>query len=69
MKISRDNKQFCTVVLTDLSKAFDCMRYHLLINKLNASGFDQETLKLHSNLCDRSHKVEVGSSFSNEFDM
>ena len=50
MKISRDNKQFCAAILTDLSKAFDCIPYDLmtvyLIAKLNAYGFNQEALKL-----------------------
>ena len=44
-KISRDKKQFCVAILTDLSKAIDCIRYDLLIAKLNAYGFDQEALK------------------------
>ena len=46
MKISRDNKQFCAAILTDLSKAFHCIPYDLLIAKLDAYGFDQEALKL-----------------------
>ena len=51
MKILCDNKQFCAAILTDLSKAFDCIRYDLLIAKLNAYAFDQEALKLiHSYL-------------------
>ena len=53
MKISPDNKKICPATLTDLSKAFDCTPYDLLIAKLNAYGFDQEALKLiHSYLCD-----------------
>ena len=46
MKLSRDNKQFCAAILTDLSKAFDCIPYDLPIAMLNAYGFDQEALKL-----------------------
>ena len=70
MKISRDNKQFCAAILTDLSKAFDCIPYYLLIAMLNAYGFDQVALKLiHRNLCDRSQRVKVGSSFSKELDI
>ena len=70
MKISRDNKQFCTSILTDLSKALDCIPFDLFIAKLNAYGFDQVALKLiHSYLCDRSQRVKVGSSFSKELDI
>ena len=45
-KISHENKQCCTAILTDFSKAFDSIPYDLPITKLNANGFDQETLKL-----------------------
>ena len=62
MKILCNNKQFCTAILTDLSKAFDSMPFDLLIANLNANSFDSESLKLiHSYLYDRSQKV--GSSF------
>ena len=46
MKALRDNEQFCATILIDLSKAFDCICYDLLIVKLNAYGFDKEALKL-----------------------
>ena len=49
MEASRGNKQFCAAILTDLSKAFDCIFYDLLIPKLNAYGFDKKALKL---ICD-----------------
>ena len=29
IKTSRDNKQFCAAILTDLSKVFDCICYDL----------------------------------------
>ena len=46
MKTTRDNKKFSMAILTDLSKAFDCMCHDLLIAKLNAYGFDRNALKL-----------------------
>ena len=67
MKASRDNKQFCAAILTDLSKAFDCIRYDLLIAKLNAYGFDKKALKLiYDYLNGRSQKIKVGASFSSK---
>ena len=70
MKISRDNKQFCAAILTDLSKAFDCIPYGLPITKLKSYGFDQVALKLiHSYLCDRSQRVKMGFLFSKELDI
>ena len=51
----------------NLSKAFDCICYDLLIAKLNAYGFDRKALKLIDDyLNGRSQKIKVGSSFSSE---
>ena len=70
MKTSRDNKQLCATILTDLSKAFDCICYDLLITKLNAYGFDKKTLELiYDYLNGRSQKVKVGCSFSSKLDI
>ena len=46
MEIARDNKESSAAILTDLSKAFDCMCHDLLVAKLNACGFDRNALKL-----------------------
>ena len=65
MKIARDNKEFYAAILTDLSKAFDCICHNCLIAKLNAYGFDRNALKLICDyLSDISQKTIVGSSFS-----
>ena len=65
MKIAHDNKELCVAILTDLSKAFDCICHDLLIAKLNTYGFDRNALKLiYDYLSDRSQKTKVGSLFS-----
>ena len=67
---TRDNKQFCAAILTDLSKAFDCICHDLLIAKLNAYGVDRNAVKLvYDYLSDRSQKTKVGSSFSDYLDI
>ena len=60
-----DNKGKSGVLLTDLSKAFDCLNHELLIAKLSAYGVDYMSLKLiHSYLSDRLQRVKVNSSYS-----
>ena len=52
-------------LLTDLSKAFDCLPHDLLIAKLHAYGFDTPSLKLiHSHLTERYQRVKISNSFS-----
>ena len=46
MLIARDKKEVCGAILTDLSKAFECISHDLLIAKLNAYGFDKNALML-----------------------
>ena len=41
-----DHKQHAGGILTDLSKAFDCLNHDLLIAKLHAYNFDENSLKL-----------------------
>ena len=41
-----DNKGITGALLTDLSKAFDCINHELLIAKMDANGFDRESLTL-----------------------
>ena len=60
-----DNKGNAGVLLTDLSKAFDCLNHDLLLAKLNAYGCDMNCLKLfYSYLTDRLQRVRVNSSYS-----
>ena len=46
-KASQDTQQFCAAILTDLSKAFDCICYSLLIAKLNVYGFNKKAVKTY----------------------
>ena len=65
MKEARDNNKVCAVVLTDLSKAFDCLLYDLLIAKLHAFDFDLKSLKvIHGYLNDIIQVTKVGSFYS-----
>ena len=51
-------------LLTDLSKAFDCMTHDLLIAKLHALNFDTNTLNLiYDYLTERTQRVKINSSF------
>ena len=48
-------------LMTDLSKAFDCLRHELLIAKLDAYGFDIKSVKLiQQYLSNRKQRVKVG---------
>ena len=62
---SLDNKGFCGVLLTDLSKALDCLDHGLLIAKMKAYGFDNNALLLiHSYLTNRYQRVSINSNYS-----
>ena len=60
------DKGLCTgILLTDLSKAFDCISHDLLIAKLHAYGFSKISLNLISNyLFDRIQRTKIGDKFS-----
>ena len=60
-----DKKGTTGVLLTDLSKAFDCLKHDLLIAKLNAYGFGYNAIKLLFNyLTERSQRVRINSNYS-----
>ena len=53
-------------VLTDLSKAFDCIAYELLIAKLAAYGFSNTALRcIYSYLSNRKQCVRINNTYSN----
>ena len=60
-----DNGGAFGALLTDLSKAFDCLPHELLIAKLDAYGFDKSSLKLmHGYLSNRKQRVKTNGRYS-----
>ena len=60
-----DKRGYDGVLLTDLSKAFDCINHELLLAKLHAYGFSLESLTfIQSYLSNRIQRVKVNFSFS-----
>ena len=56
---------YAGILLTDLSKAFDCINHELLIAKLHACGFSLESLTfIQSYLTNRIQRVKINSSFN-----
>ena len=52
-----------SALVTELSKAYDCLSYELLIAKLHAYGFDERSLVLIYNyLYNRKQRVKVKDS-------
>ena len=68
-KKSLDNNGAAGVLLTDRSKAFDCLNHGLLIAKLDAYGLDYPSLNLiNSYLTNRSQRVKVNSKYSSSWE-
>ena len=62
-----DEKKVVGAVLTDLSKAFDCLPHDLLIAKLHAYGFERSALNfILSYLTDRTQRTQVDGEYSNQ---
>ena len=60
-----DNKHSAGAVLTDLSKAFDCLNHNLLIAKLEAYGFHISALRfVYNYLKERKQRTKVDDSYS-----
>ena len=57
-----DRKELVTILSTDMSKAFDSLCHNLVIKKLKAYGFTNQSLDLiRSFLNDRYSRVKLGS--------
>ena len=64
-KKALDLKYSAGAVLTDLSKAFDCLNHELLIAKLDAYGFGQSALNfIYNYLNQRKQRTKVNNAYS-----
>ena len=64
-KSATDNRKTFGALLTDLSKAFDCLSHDLLIAKLNAYGSSIAALRLVQNyLSTRKQRTKINYDFS-----
>ena len=60
-----DTKNVFGALLTDLSKAFDCLLHDLVIAKFNAYGFRLPALNLIQNCsADRKQRTKINDSYS-----
>ena len=60
-----DKRGYDGILLTDLSKAFDCINHELLLIKLHAYGFSLESLIfIQSYISNQIQRVKINSSFS-----
>jgi len=60
-----DEKKVAGAILTDLSKAFDCLSHELLIAKLDAYGFEISALKfIFDYLKNRKQRTNVNGGYS-----
>ena len=60
-----DRKGKAGAILTDLSKAFDCLNHELLLAKMESHGFDKSALLfIQSYLQERKQRTRVNGSYS-----
>lgn len=61
-----ENRQFTHASFYDLTKAFDCVSHNILLKKLSAYGFDENSINLvKSYLTERSQYVSYNNNVSN----
>ena len=64
-KSAVDKGKYFGALLTDLSKAFDCISHELILAKLHAYGFSLKALRLiHSYLTNRKQRTRVNGHYS-----
>ena len=69
-KAAVDNNKSFGALLTDLSKAFDCLPHELLVAKLHAYGLDTSSLRVVYNyLKNRKQRLRINTSYSSLSDL
>ena len=69
-KLSVDNTDFASGVLTDLSKAFDTINHQILLAKLHVYGFSQQALAvICSYLSNGKERTKINNVFSSWKDL
>ena len=69
-KRSADKGKVFGALLTDLSKAFDCLNHELLTAKLNAYGFSLPALRLINDyLSNRKQRTKIANTYSTWLDI
>ena len=69
-KKALDQRKEYGALLTDLSKAFDCLPHDLRVAKLHVHGFSIESLKLiNSYLTERKQRVKIYDQFNSWMDI
>ena len=64
-RLARDQRQVVSILSTDMSKAFDSLHPPLLLNKLEAYGFQESAIQLlNSYLNERRYQVKIGRHVS-----
>ena len=64
-----DNGNAFGALVTDLSKAFDCIDHTLLIAKLSAFGVSPLLKLLYSYLSNRTQRIKIDENFSDRTDI
>ena len=65
LELAVSNKKVFGALLTDLSKAFDCLSHDHLIARLNSYGFSMVTLRLIKNyLSNRKQRTKINTGYT-----